>query len=110
MTGNVSTEGTFFEEIISLQETGFSAPESLDGSWKSLYVQHSSGDAALGGSGKKCGWAIDVFAMGKLLQAIYDAVEGTVTMPKCLEGPLKRMLSPDSRRRPTCASLLKSSW
>lgn len=108
-TGNLYTEGDAFEENLSLQDHNFRAPESIDGSWKEKYTRdgpNSSESAPV--NGKKCGWPIDVFAMGKFLQAVF--MNDSCSMPKCLEAPLKRMLSPDHRRRPTCASLLKAPW
>jgi hypothetical protein len=101
--GNLTSENSVFEENLPFQDCR--APESIDGSWKDIHTS----DTAESSSGKKCGWSIDVFAMGKLLQAIYSS-ENSLVVPKCLETPLKRMLSPDHRRRPTCASLLKAPW
>jgi hypothetical protein len=111
LSGNLSTDFILFEESISLQEADFRAPELMDGSWKQI---HAADTGSLGtsdvSSGKKCGWSIDIFAMGKLLQKIYANENSATMMPKCLETPVKRMLSPDHRRRPTCASLLKAPW
>mmetsp|Transcript_12961 Transcript_12961/g.21183 ORF Transcript_12961/g.21183 Transcript_12961/m.21183 type:complete len:403 (+) Transcript_12961:733-1941(+) len=112
LTGNVSAECAFFEENLSLQEHDFKAPELIDGSWKGIHIPEEASYTSeilprATSTGKKCGWSIDMFSLGKLLQAIYPT-DSVAVMPKCLESPMKRMLSPDHRRRPTCASILKA--
>ena len=105
MLGNVVSEHSFFEECVPFQDDDFRAPETFDDSWKVLYSEENREP----GKGKKCGWQIDVFALGKLLQKVFSPAT-SLSIPDCLEKPLKRMISPDHRRRPTCASLLKCSW
>lgn len=96
----VSSDHEFLEKNLASQDKTFAAPEVVDGSWKEAYGKSISSD-------KKNGNAMDIFAMGKLLEHI-NSSGNSFRIPECLGNTVKRMLSTDYRRRPTCSSILKA--
>jgi serine/threonine protein kinase len=102
---DISVDTDHFRQNEVLLDATYRSPERLDGSWSEKF-NRSQVDTASSNSSPSLGSAVDIFSLGKVIQFVFDTLP-FLDMPQCLVAPLKRMSSPDYKRRPTCASLLR---
>lgn len=102
---DISVDTDYFRLNESILTTAYRSPERVDGSWSDKY-NRSQSDQTSSQSLPSLGSAVDIYSLGKVIQFVFDTLK-FLEMPQCLSSPLKRMLSPDCKRRPTCSSLLR---
>lgn len=106
---DISTESEHFRQFESLLETSYRSPERIDGSWTEKYSKNDSEQSTTTTSSSSqpiVGSAMDIYSLGKLIQYIFETLP-QLEIPQCLNSPLKRMLSSDPKRRPSCSSILR---
>lgn len=104
---DISNEAEHFKQFESILEASYRSPERVDGSWSEVYTKNNSESSSSSSTPQPIsGSAMDIYSLGKLIQYIFAALP-QVEMPQCLHSPLKRMIASDSKRRPTCASILR---
>lgn len=102
---DVSVDTDHFRHHETILSSAYRSPERLDGSWSEKF-NRSNVDQTPNQSSPTLGSSIDIFSLGRVIQFVFDTLK-FLEMPQCLTAPLKRMLSPDCKRRPTCSSLLR---
>jgi serine/threonine protein kinase len=102
---DISTETDHFRQNEAILNTAYRSPERLDASWGEKY-NRTQVDSSASPASPSLGSAVDIFSLGKVIQFVFETLR-FLEMPQCLVAPLKRMISPDYKRRPTCASILR---
>jgi serine/threonine protein kinase len=106
---DISSETDHFRQYEALLEASFRSPERVDGTWSEKYNRNSIDQTHTSPANPpqpSVGSAVDIFSLGKLIEYVFNSLT-SIEIPQCLSAPLKRMVSPDQKRRPACSSLLR---
>jgi serine/threonine protein kinase len=104
---DLSADAEYYQSVESLLNKTYRSPERVDGTWGEKYTKSAKESTSNSGSAPvSIGSPVDIFSLGKIISFVFDTLS-FLDMPECLEAPLKRMTSPDWKRRPACSALLR---